>query len=292
MEKRHRILDFLQDTLSGLSVHFLATNWTQLIALGVLFIGGVLGLIAQYQNLAFLMFGITIVILIGLLGRFFKPRFLKVKHDDAIALKSKDTFHMFDLSAVVNHNYPVKESPFGVIMSSGVPIRILPYVDRFQITGHTVIKIQPKDYGVSNRLDILCDISNVKRIYIVWTAGNGWRFFKNIQFEGRRIGILQINFSDGSNQIVQVILGHNIREWTSGDPQSPRKVSRLNDSAVSQFWESKEGLHVLDLMKIEVQQYPKHIRSLSITAQFEFPNQLSGAELPQFQISAITFETM
>lgn len=190
--------------------------------------------------------------------------------------------------------YDLPASPYGVILASpsSVPFRILPYVQGNCVKGHTTVSAGPRPDGLPNRNRIECDVQNVTRVYVLWTASNGWKSYKNVQFENRRIGSLELIFADGPLMRLPAILGQNIREWIyhNASLQGQDVVSVLSDASVSQFWHSLEDLHTLDMLKIDIQDPPRHLRAIELVGEFEFLTNLPGEHLPHFRVSALTCE--
>ena len=188
--------------------------------------------------------------------------------------------------------YDWPASPYGVIWASSVPFRILPYIQDNVLRGHTTVTVGPKHDGSPNHNRIACDMQNVKSIYALWTAANGWESYQNVQFENRRIGNLELTFADGPPMSLPVILGQNIREWIyhNAAPQGQGVVNTLSDRAVSQAWHSLEDLHTLDMIQIIIKDPPRHLRAIELVGAFEFATTIPGEYLPHFRASALTCE--
>ena len=199
-------------------------------------------------------------------------------------------FIMLNFTGAAVRVYDYTLSPYGVSWTSGIPFMILPYMEGTTVTGHQIVAVGPKHDGASDRNEITCNVPNVVKIYVVWTAGNGWKSWENVQYEKRRIGTLELVFSQGDPQRIPVVLGENIREWIYHNSVPQGVVDTLSDHTVNQVWESMDGLYTLDMKPIEVSNAPKDLRSVNLIGEFEIQTKIPGEALPHFHVSAITCE--
>ncbi len=294
MNTKRSLNEFLQDVLgnaAGQLLYDFIKKW--LIWLPGVIIAALVEFLAANQTITIVLLLVSFIIPILLIAySYARPRFTLTRKQQPASVVSIGRYFMLDFTGASVSDYDVVASPYGVIWMTGVPFRILPYVEGNILKGHATVRVGPNHNGTPNRNRIECDVANLKRMYIIWTAGNGWKTYLNVQFEGRSIGRIELTFADGSIQTIPVVLGQNIREWIYRNPSPSGQgvVGTVSDTSITQVWHSLEDLHTLDMMKVEVEDSPKHLRSVELVGQFEFTTNIPGESLPHFQISAATCE--
>jgi hypothetical protein len=200
-----------------------------------------------------------------------------------------DRFYTMPLptkSPITYYNYVY--APCGAIYIRGIPF-VLPLVanDKGEILGHHTIDIAPREMNEPTIVEIPTDISNVIKLYFLLSAGYGWVSRHGVQFAGRRIGWIELEFSDKSSQRVELVLGENIREWAFGN--SPDLVVDVDYTKTQPAWVSIENQHRLDFMPVSIDNEPKHLARIRICAKFEIDPH-KEMQFPAIIISAITCE--
>ncbi len=296
MDKKRNLNELLKEVLGnalGQLLYDFIKRWI------IWFPGSLLAALAKFlaanQTIAIVVLLASFIIPILIIAySYAQPRFTLSYKQQPGPITPLGRYLILDFTGASVSDYDVVGSPYGVIWTTGVPFRILPYIEGNILKGHAIVRVGPKHDGSPNRNTVVCEVHNVKKIYILWTAGNGWKSYQNVQFEGRNIGRLELTFSDRSTQAIPVVLGKNIREWTyqTPSPQGQGVVDTLSDTSVTQVWHSLENLHTLDMIKIDVENPPKDLKTIELIGQFELSTNIPGESLPHFQISAITCETM
>lgn len=294
MDKKRNLNDFLQDVLGNAVGQLLYDFIKQWLIWLPGFVAAALFkfLVANQTIAAFLLLASFIIPIMLITYSYAKPRFTLTRKQQLAPVVSIGKYFILDFTGASVSDYDVVISPYGIIWATGVPLRILPYVEGNILKGHATVRVGPNHDGSPNRNRITCNVANVKRVYVIWTAGNGWKSYQNVQFEGRSIGHIELGFADGGIQTIPVVLGKNIREWIYRNPSPSGQgvVGTLTDTSVTQVWHSLEGLHTLDMIKFEVENSPRDLRSIELVGHFELTTNIPGESLPHFQISAATCE--
>jgi len=292
MEKKSRTLDILQNMLGSVGGHllydFLTRQWLFWVTGTIA--SGVVQFVFSNPTATIVVLAASIIVSVAVIAyRYATLRIGSATAPQLTFATRTGKFLSLTLSSSNISFYDEVFSPYGMTLVKGVPVQIHPYVEGGnRIIGHVVVRVGPNKDGSAGHNQIICDIKGVKRLFVVWTAGNGWETWDNVQFAGKRIGSLQLNFADGETQSIPVILGKNIREWIFRNPSPQKVVSTLIGPNIDQFWESINGQRTLDLIQIDITNGPKDLRSITMIGEFETPTKLSGEFLPHFQISAVT----
>lgn len=107
-----------------------------------------------------------------------------------------------------------------------------------------------------------------------------------LQFVGRRIGYLELRFSNDVVRKDYLVLGGNIREWAHGSGHEV--VKELGNSLARPVWLSHDRFCLLDILSLQVNQLPNLLEGIHVVAEFE--ERIPGVMKPAVRISAITCE--
>lgn len=184
-------------------------------------------------------------------------------------------------------NWPY--APTGKMLLYGIPFFLLPVTDQAgNPKGHLVIDVQPsKDNDPSTQI-VEARVAGAKRVHFLISAGHGWRVHEGIQFLNRRIGYLKFRFINGEEQKVGLILGKHLREWAFGN--STNLVTEIDHNIVKPAWLSHNSTCRFDLLTIDIDNKPKDIESIEVTAVFEDKHPNRKISTPSIIVSAITIE--
>jgi hypothetical protein len=188
--------------------------------------------------------------------------------------------------------YDYLHAPVGSIIIHNIPFFLQPIIvndgNTYGIVGHHAIDIQPGDGNTETVETIPAEIQNVKGIYFLLSAGHGWRIWEGVQYAGREIGRIELEFADHSRQIKRIVLGKNIREWAFGN--NTNLVTEIESGETKPAWVSWDNTHRIDFMPIDIEDGPKYLKNIHIIAKLEFDPSQKPAMRPATIISAITCE--
>lgn len=200
---------------------------------------------------------------------------------------SLDRFKTIDLPSYQPEKYyGCSCAPTGLIIVYQTPFRLVPIYKNKKLVGHRVIDIMPGTSNVATVERVSADVRDVSKVHLLLSAGNAW-ISHGVQ--GERIGYLELGFTDGSKQRVDLILGKHIREWSFGD-RTEEKVNDIDDSITKPAWVSHGNTHRIDAMPISVDGGPKDLVMVRIVAELE-KHLEKAVPPPSIIISAITCET-
>jgi hypothetical protein len=200
---------------------------------------------------------------------------------------SLDRFKTIDLpSYQPEKNYGCSCAPTGLIIVYQTPFRLVPIYENKKLVGHRVIDIMPGSNNVATVERVPADVKNVSKVHLLLSAGNAWI---SHGVHKKRIGYLELGFTDGSKQRERLILGEHIREWSFGD-RTEEKVNDIDDSITKPAWVSHGNTHRIDAMAISVDGGPKDLAMVRIVAELE-KHLEKAVPPPSIIISAITCET-
>lgn len=184
-------------------------------------------------------------------------------------------------------NWPY--SPTGLSVYYEIPFLLLPvFNSEGRSFGHAVLTVQPSEENVADVKTINAVESRITHVHFLISAGHGWREHNGLTFLHRRIGYLEISFSDGTSQRVNMILGRNIREWAFGN--NPNLVTEIDLSLTRPAWHSHDSTKRFDLMSVQIENGPKDIQSIRVVGEFEDSHSGVWLRTPAIIVSAITCE--
>ena len=197
------------------------------------------------------------------------------------------TFTTIDLpSYQPEKNYGCSCAPTGLIIVYQTPFFLHPVLKGEKLLGHRVIDIQPGMNNTATIEEVSANVESVSKVHFFLSAGNAW-ISHGVQ--GRRIGHLELGFTDGSKQRVDLMLGEHIREWSFGD-RTEEKVNDIDESITRPAWVSHDNTCRIDTMSVSVDEGPKDLIMVQIVAELEEPLE-KAVPPPSIIISAITCET-
>ncbi|MBI4739303.1 SUMF1/EgtB/PvdO family nonheme iron enzyme [Candidatus Woesearchaeota archaeon] len=153
--------------------------------------------------------------------------------------------------------------------------------------GHVIVEAHPFSQK-SNDVRVIRDgdAKNVIALYVLLSAGNGWKIRGNQKFEGEEIGRLEIYFRDSQvPQIVPLRLGVELREWASG---TEGVVSEC--SASEYVWMSPDRSYTFDLHRVEIKDGPKDVSRLVLVGECKWLPEIYNDSLPSIRISGFTYQ--
>jgi hypothetical protein len=185
-------------------------------------------------------------------------------------------------------NWPY--SPTGLSVYYQIPFLLFPVIDMAdnKPLGHATLTVQPSPQNVAAIIEIAASEKNVSKVHFLLSAGHGWREHEGLAFLYRRIGHIELQFSNGSSQRVDMVLGKNIREWAFGN--SPNLVTEIDTAQTIPAWLSHDSTKRFDLMTISIQGSPKDLRSITVVGHFEDDHPGKEFPTPSINVSAITCE--
>jgi hypothetical protein len=185
--------------------------------------------------------------------------------------------------------YAWSSAPVGVYVIDHVPFFLQPVGDATgKWLGHHAVDVHPTEDNTQSDVEVPANVQDVTTVHLLLSAGNGWVSQDNVQYMGRRIGCIVLIFADKSEQIVNLVLGQNIREWAFGN--STNLVREIEYGQTKPAWVSYDNTHRIDIMSIPVEKGPKDLKTLRIVARFESEHLEKPLPLPAIIVSAITCE--
>lgn len=182
-------------------------------------------------------------------------------------------------------NWPY--SPSGKIVPYGIPFYLVPMLDSANMMrGHLVIDLQPDEKNMPKSSNIEARAEDISFAYMLISAGHGHRMHEGIQFLHRRVGYVRFEFSDGSEQRTDFVLGQHLREWAFGN--SPNSVTEIDLSWTKPAWLSHNSTRRFDMLTIPIDGAPRDLESIELAAQFEDDHPGISARTPSIIVSAIT----
>lgn len=111
-------------------------------------------------------------------------------------------------------------------------------------------------YSNYDSYSIDTNVANVSAIHILANTGNTW-----IAFNGRKMGEVIAEFSDGSSFVTDLVVGNNIREWLHGNPYFGGTVNTTTDPNTQEVYRTynnpyfgNPGPAVIDMTTIHLPQ--------------------------------------
>lgn len=133
-------------------------------------------------------------------------------------------------------------------------------------------------------------LQHVNAVFLLLTAGNGHRRDQKtgIPLQGKAIGKVTLHFENGESQVVNLILGYNIREWHLGSEFDV--VRELGPNAgTTQVWTTRGNEATLDMLHISVERSlrPYKLKSIEIEAHLE-EYDANMVDIPVIQLLGVT----
>ena len=150
------------------------------------------------------------------------------------------------------------------------------------------ISVTPDRANHAKVRTIVEQVDSVIEIDVIVSAGNAHKFEPSdkVPFEGKRIGRIELHFEGVPSQIVDLILGRNIREWAI---KNPGVVDTFSDKiAMQNVWQSLNGRFIQDMLRIPVQGGPKRLVRIKIVGEFGEDVSLREGNFPTIQVAAIS----
>lgn len=186
-----------------------------------------------------------------------------------------------------NKIFGVWHAPLGLLLIHQVPFFFEPGFDtNNNITGHCTINLQPSKDNMEQVETIFAKINQVTKVHFMLAAGHGWTEQQGIQFLGKQIGCIELEFED-ENQTTKIILGQQIREWAFGN--APTLVRHISDKNTKPAWFSYDSHYLIDMFTVIVENGPKNLTGIKIIAKFEVTSE-KLTSYPAIIINAITCE--
>jgi hypothetical protein len=178
--------------------------------------------------------------------------------------------------------------PIGVFVVYDIPFRLVPEFNQSTHDyEHAIIDISPDiQTNLPSVVSVPVSLSNVEKVHFLITAGHGRVSYQGVEFVKRRIGYLELRFSNDAVQKEYLVLGANIREWAYGSEHEI--VEELDHSLARPVWLSHDRFCLLDLLSVKVEQFPNQLESIHVVAEFE--ERIPGIMKPVVRVSAITCE--
>ncbi len=184
-------------------------------------------------------------------------------------------------------DYPF--TPSGKLPIFGIPFFLLPVVDSSgAMRGHNVIDLQPSKTNEAHSQRVDATVSNAKAVHMLMSAGHGWRMHEQVQFLNRRVGYIRLSFSQGPDQLFNLILGKHLREWAFGN--NTNLVTEIDLGVARPAWLSHDSTKRFDLLAIPIESPPRDLEAIEVVAEFENDHPGKLIDTPSIIISAITVE--
>jgi len=285
------LLGIYANTLVSL---YVANKVRQLRIIGTM--GGIF-LAAFLALLAFLLGGVNVVLvlIVGLLIAILVVEFRRSRW--RLPASTSGHFHPIRLDQEDRANWraPTVDSglqtyrqihfPRGKIWLGDVLFEIASHEYTGELNG---ISVSPDRANNAVVRTIAEQVDDVMEVDIIVTAGSAYKFepTERVRFEGKRIGRIELHFEGEAPQIVDLILGDNIREWAR---KSADVVDTFSDTkAMQNVWQSLNGRFVQDMLKIPVEDGPKRLVRIKIVGEFGEDVSLREGNFPTIQVAAIS----
>jgi hypothetical protein len=143
--------------------------------------------------------------------------------------------------------------------------------------------VTPSEGNELRSRDVHAEVKSVEAVYVLLNTAFGLRVnpTDKLEWEGRRIGAIQMIFHKGSPYEVPLVMGQNIRDWAPGN--QPHAVFRLADPSAVETWTSADGGSSFDMLQIELPHRPADLERISVFAQLEASHPVQPATLRELQ---------
>ncbi len=190
-----------------------------------------------------------------------------------------------------SQTYKFPLTPMGITVIYGIPFFLWPVADETQrISGHRVLTAQPSQLNSPSRKAVKAKANRIMKIHFLLSAGHGYREHEGVAFLNKRIGFLELEFASGDNQRIELVLGQNIREWAFGN--SVNLVEEIDTEKARPAWLSHDSRYRFDLLSINVDNAPRALARIILTAHFEDDHIGKAISTPAVIISGITCESL
>lgn len=136
--------------------------------------------------------------------------------------------------------------------------------------------------------EIIVEVEKVATAFVLLTAGNAWRRYKGVKFEGKVIGYLIFHFTEGNPQRVDLKLGHNIREWSYKETREVGVVDTVSDQSVEQVWRSKDNSQTMDMLSVDFEDQSRSITTFQVVAECKGIPLTYKDEFPRIRVTGLT----
>jgi hypothetical protein len=150
--------------------------------------------------------------------------------------------------------------------------------------------VTPSEANELRSRDVHAEVKSVEAVYVLLNTAFGLRVnpVDKLEWEGRRIGAIQLTFRKGPPHNVPLVLGQNIRDWAPGN--IPDAVFKLTDLSAVETWTSADGGSAFDMLQIELPRRPDDLVRISVSAQLEAPQPVQPATLAALQAQVVQRE--
>ena len=161
------------------------------------------------------------------------------------------TFNPISLVPGIGNSYLGRlylNPPTGDIQLDGVQFHLSPDSLIFDTNEQPRYYLTRQDGGKEIEIQLNEPIANVKKVHFLINSGNS----KSV-YAGRKIGEISLRFGNVHPFTIDLILGHNIREWAVGNQGD--LVREFADSSVQQAWQgmNRQGINaVIDHLEITI----------------------------------------
>jgi len=191
--------------------------------------------------------------------------------------------------SVTPSTYGSSYAPTGLFVIYDVPFLLRPTINNpSKQIEHAVIDVQPSLDNTPKIASLVVQVENVSKVHLLQSAGHGYASLAGIQFLGKHIGYIELQFSNDTIQREYFILGKNIREWACGNTGD--LVREIDSHSAMPAWISENSSCLLDMMSVIVVDGPKDLSTIRIVGHFE--DKHFGLLTPAVRISAITCERL
>lgn len=155
-------------------------------------------------------------------------------------------FLKYPLTGIANQPLTLQymDGPTGGAVFRGIPFTFPP--------GNNIATT----YNNYDSYSINTNVANVSAIHILANSGNTW-----VAFNGRKMGEVIAEFSDGSSFVIDLVVGNNIREWLHGNPYFGGTVNTTTDPNTQEVYRTynnpyfgNPGPAVIDMTTIRLPQ--------------------------------------
>ena len=163
----------------------------------------------------------------------------------AVILSAKveaSPYYKVSLDSVVNQPSNFIDYPWGEVNFGGIPFRIAETQNMFM----TQSELEPNlpDYA-----SFSMQVQSPETVYLLLNAG-----FLDSAYLNATIGKIVLTYDNGSTQLINLVAGQNIREWSWTD-LGGQIITQVTDTNVSEVWKgyvvtSPTAYNRIDMLKI------------------------------------------
>lgn len=189
--------------------------------------------------------------------------------------KEQRMYNQYPIALANDWSWDHPELPRGEIWIRNTKFNIAG--DGERLIGMSVVPTNQNELAAK---DIYPGIDGARALIALLNTSFGLRTNGRVEWEGCRIGAIDILDKNGQHYIEPLHLGHNIRDWCPG--VLPHAVFKLRTEHACPAWASTDLGSSFDLLEICFPE-PVNIVRISIQAQMDLPGPAKPAELHEMK---------